>query len=253
MRPPAACAYRPSYDYCSRFRARAPTTAPQINTSPKIRTPNHVAATPHGPARRNVRCAACKHSWYQHPPVEEVGRDLVGASETPQTQTAPAPPPSWVAETPAPRRADEQPASVSEARIERRPRRNPARLWTAGAIAAGLLMLAASAVLMRDDIAATGLGRRLGLLRPPSSAASASPAAQALKLQITELPQARVLANGDIVQEVAGRIENPTDRSFPIPPLRAVMLGADNAVVYSWVIPPPARELPPVPPARASR
>lgn len=214
-----------------------------ILTCLNCRTRYLVADAAIGPAGRNVRCAACKHSWYQHPPVEEPGRDLVAASEASPGQAAPAPPPSWVTDASTSRRAEEPAPGISKARIERRPRRNPARLWTAGTIVAGLLMLAASAVLMRDDIAATDLGRMLDLPRPSSGAASASPAAQALRLQITELPQARVLANGDIVQEVAGRIENPTSRTFPIPPLRAVMLGADNAVVYSWVIPPPAREL----------
>src|SRR3546814_16253997 len=69
-----------------------------------------------GPAGRKVRCAACKHSWFQGPPEEVTGRDLVerGArkvvaafeSLAPNSDTSlaepppppPQPPPSWVAE-----------------------------------------------------------------------------------------------------------------------------------------------------------
>src|SRR3546814_20964727 len=68
-----------------------------------------------GPAGRKVRCAACKHSWFQGPREAVTGRDLVerGArkvvaafdSLAPNSDTSlaeppppqPPPPPSWVA------------------------------------------------------------------------------------------------------------------------------------------------------------
>src|SRR3546814_20401333 len=78
-----------------------------------------------GPAGRKGRCASCRHSWFESPPAEQAGRDLVerGARMIAAVATAaaaprpafapvggdepmpPPPPPSWVSET-APTRAE---------------------------------------------------------------------------------------------------------------------------------------------------
>lgn len=54
-----------------------------IIVCPSCRTKYLVADTAIGPAGRTVRCASCRHSWHQSPPVEQAHRDLVGAAAQP--------------------------------------------------------------------------------------------------------------------------------------------------------------------------
>jgi predicted Zn finger-like uncharacterized protein len=51
-----------------------------ILTCPSCRTRYLVSDTAIGPAGRTVRCAQCKHSWFQAPAEEEAARDIVATS-----------------------------------------------------------------------------------------------------------------------------------------------------------------------------
>lgn len=208
-----------------------------ILTCPNCATRYLVADTAIGPAGRTVRCSACQHSWHVAPP-ESAHRDLVARLEP--ADTPPPPIPDRPAEpmtgwTPA---ADWMPAEGTQTR--RRYRRNPARLYTAGAISAAVLLLGFNMLTWRDSL---GLGATRAAIGLGSSALAAH--ASPLTVEVATLPPARLLANGDIEQPLVARIANPTASRQPVPPVRALMLDADNALVYSWKIEPGVAELPP--------
>jgi len=205
-----------------------------------------------GPEGRTVRCANCRHSWFQEPVVLDlVARaDALKAEERAQAPAVPSAsaPDSHAggampaAPTAAAGRAhDEGDADPSAAmgedpaaRPDFRPRRNPARRWTIAAVAAGVVMLGASGALLA--IGADGIGERLGL-------AALSPATP---LTIEQFPiDRRSLANGSELFAVSGRIVNPTDTAQKVPDIRAELRDAQGRVVYSWIIAPQQRSLAP--------
>lgn len=220
-----------------------------------------------GPAGRTVRCAACKHSWFQHPAVSaEAAAAPVAAvaSETAERQTdfapRPRPAPVAVAEpvaeaAPEPRFTEpaEPEAPAEDWREERvgaseealaapepevatgyRPRRNPARRWTMAAAAAGVLMtLGAGAILYTG---APGLAAQLGL--PIGSAETP------LRFADRAIDR-RDLASGNELFAVSGKVVNPTGSAQRVPDIRADLRDSAGRLVYSWVITPERRSLGP--------
>ena len=53
------------------------------------------------------------------------------------------------------------------------------------------------------------------------------------------------LASGNELLTISGRVINPTSKAQAVPPIRAELKSSTGKLVYSWVIPPPARSLPP--------
>jgi hypothetical protein len=112
-----------------------------------------------------------------------------------------------------------------------RPRRNPARRWTVAAIAAGIAMLAAAALVFYADL--PGLAGQL--FRP----ATGTP------LKIVSKPVDQHTFNGNEIFAVSGIVLNPTDTRQPIPDIRADLRDAQKRIVFSWIIRPEATTLPP--------
>lgn len=205
-----------------------------------------------GTTGRTVRCANCRHSWYQEPqealPDEEeaeitfapaeAASDPVDAPE-PEAAAAPlppSPPPPIVA--PAAVEADPEPSAVSPGydafahRPPFRPARNTARIRTLASLAAGLLMLAAVAVILWTT--APGLAQQVGLAIGPAE----------LPLRIVDHPiERRKMANGSELFAVSGQITNPSPTRQRVPDIRADLRDAQGKIVFSWTITPQQRTL----------
>ena len=188
-----------------------------------------------GPEGRQVRCASCRHSWFQEPAIPDPDAPPASFAPPPTAHVAPDVPvrASGVGETvdirPAPAGYDSYAAAPPF-----RPRRNPMRTMTwLAATAAVLLLLAAGLVAWYGPrtIAAIGGG----------DAPSASP----LMLQVTHKPERRTLASGNELFAVSGRIVNPTATAQAVPDVRAELRDAEGHVVYGWTISAPVRTLAP--------
>lgn len=199
-----------------------------------------------GAEGRTVRCANCRHCWFQEPAV-------IGA---PLSERPPAPPVAVaVSPAPAPTAGPDPVASVEPPRPEPsypepvvapaeqfdafahqppfgRPRVNPGRRWTVAAVVAGLLMLAAVGLIAW--LGSPGLLSRLGL----------APAESPLRLKDNPIER-RELENGSELFAVSGQVTNPSASRQRVPDIRAELRDAQGRLVYSWTITPQQRTLAP--------
>jgi predicted Zn finger-like uncharacterized protein len=217
-----------------------------ILSCPACKTRYVVPDSAIGASGRQVRCASCRHSWHQRPP----------ASRAPEFEEAPRPAPLAARPSPpsSPPLREPEPAVPQAARPTAsilgppqpepedydafahrppfRPRRNRARLWTILAIAAAVLMLAATAAVSW-----------FGLPQIGSGIVIAGRGATPLKIEYQAANQR--LASGNSLLTITGRITNPTGSVQRVPPIRAELRDDQRRPVYSWSISPPVSELQP--------
>jgi predicted Zn finger-like uncharacterized protein len=226
-----------------------------ILSCPACKTRYVVPDSAVGPSGRQVRCAKCRHSWFQEPPPLDLSR-----AELAPTPPPPAPPVADRAQPPrpappAPQRevpsaaprpassilgpeppeeADEEPIDPFAHEPPFRPRRNRAKLWTIAAVVAALLMFAATAAVQLFGL--PSFGGRLDL----------ATRAQGTPLRIVDQMHSRTpLESGNELLTVTGRIHNPTDRPQRVPPIRAELRDGSGQRIYDWSIAPPVPELQP--------
>ncbi len=209
---------------------------------PECRTRYVVPDSAIGPDGRAVRCASCRHSWFQEGPLVQISEPIaVSAVEPDPSLASPsaAPPVPPVVE-----RFAEEPIATSDPDTGHdafaheppfRPRRNPAKRWTIAAAVAALLMLAAIAAL--SYFGSPSIAGKLGL--PGASSGTA------LLLEVPNKPERRTLASGNELFAVTGRIINATETAQRVPDIRAELRDAGGRVVYSWTITPSVRTLAP--------
>ena len=207
---------------------------------------------------RTVRCANCKHSWFQA--AAPVAEDTLDIPET--TPLAPAPPPlaplprtpiaqpverfvpfappapaTAAPTTPEPVIAPTYAAPTFPPVTEQppfRPRRNTTRRWTIVAVLAGLLMLIAAGAIVY--LGAPGVAAKLGL----GIGSDETP------LRLRDNPiERRELDNGSELFAVSGQVTNPSNQRQRVPDIRAELRDAQGRLVYSWTITPQQRTLAP--------
>jgi predicted Zn finger-like uncharacterized protein len=209
-----------------------------------------------GTEGRTVRCANCRHSWFQDPPPPEPepapppAPPVAEPAAAPAFESAPAAAvddetdrPAFLepAAIPSPR-ALAMPESVLPApdydafahRPPHRPRRNTSKRWTVIAVLAGLLMIVGVAAIV--FLGAPGLLAKIGL---PIGA-------QESPLRLKDNPiERRELDNGSELFAVSGQVSNPSSERQRVPDIRAELRDAQGRIVYSWTITPQQRTLNP--------
>jgi predicted Zn finger-like uncharacterized protein len=189
-----------------------------------------------GPSGRQVRCASCRHSWFQAPaagrpaaPAERPAAPAALAEAREVPPTAPRPPASDFIGPPPPAEPENYDAFAHEPPF--RARRNPARLWTILAIVAAVLMLGATAAISYFGLPRLAFG------------GSSRTGADALAIKGTG---ARTeMASGNELLTVTGTIANLTDQVQRVPQIRAELRDAQKRAVYSWSIAAPVTHLQP--------
>ena len=191
---------------------------------------------------RQVRCASCRHSWFQEPPSVEPTQAAETFTPPPAPPAVPvespygAPPTGMATPPPPDAFADiRQPPDTDPYASEPpfRPRRNPVRQMTVLAVLAGVLLLIGAGAVAWFGPAA--FARLFG----------ADQAQSPLMLQVTRKPDRRTLATGSELFAVSGRIVNPTEVPQSVPDIRAELRDAAGRPVYGWTINAPVRQLPP--------
>jgi predicted Zn finger-like uncharacterized protein len=180
-----------------------------------------------GAAGRTVRCASCKHSWFQ-PPTAIPAAEPVAAPEPPPI-ARPEPPEPAVAPPTTPAAGYDSFAHQPPFR----PRRNPAKTWTVIASVAALLMLAAIGAILYF-----GTPGVIGRFAP--AAATATP----LRIQMKPIDR-RELASGSELFAVSGQVVNPTDQRQRVPNIQVELRDDHQRIVYGWTITPAQRWLAP--------
>lgn len=217
---------------------------------------------------RKVRCAACKHKWFEEgevavtagaeaggEPKDAAARDdgestVVSDSERPPEPPAAPPPPDerrWEAVEPVAGLAPLPPQSIAEPEpdgqasadeefepfYDHEPIEQPMRRWP---WLLAVVLLVALAAIAFSLVAPAELRQRLGL---------ASADGSELEIVLTTRNR-QALASGNDLFTVSGRIINSTDDKQTVPPLYAELLDASRQkVVYRWTISPPAASLAP--------
>jgi len=217
---------------------------------------------------RTVRCAKCRHSWFQEgalpggegsppeapqpepdaaapastaPTDEEVPATHANRDEPADPAPPPPPPPAEYDEPavePPPPLAGESDDDYSPFAAEPpfRPRRNPLRIWTGAA--------AVFAVLALGTIAAVsywGLPDWVPVSRPTFAVEQPD-----LVLEFpADQQDRRTLPNGTEFFGASGTITNVGRETRAVPSILIVMRDARDRIVYSWEVAPPKAQLAP--------
>lgn len=241
-------------------RTGSQKTATMILECTQCRTRYLVPDDSVGPEGRTVRCANCKHSWFQppqvmalaakpapaevekvEPPKPAAVKSAAGAAAAAPAKPAEPASPKPAAKPDAPRVYRFVDGGVDKPRYDAaarqslgKARRNPARRWTMAALVAGVSMLLGTGAILYTG--APGIASQLGL----PMAGGDTP------LRFTDRSiERRYLSSGNELFVVSGKVSNPSGDNQPVPDIRAELRDPQGRIVYSWTITPEMRELGP--------
>jgi predicted Zn finger-like uncharacterized protein len=238
-----------------------------IITCPACATRYVVPDSAVGAEGRTVRCAKCRHSWFQEGP-ELAGAPPPPAAEEPEAhpaepQSAPPPPPPEprqqpepeadvpgptgggdlppLEETPPPPVAP--PAYIEDgdtSHFDHQPpfrrRRNTLKLWTYAGIVFALVVGA-----LIVAVSYWGLPEWVPVSRPTFAAAQ-----EDLQLDFPpDQQERRQLPDGTEYFGASGSITNTGSMARDVPPILIVLRDERDRIVYSWEVYPPQRSLAP--------
>jgi hypothetical protein len=155
----------------------------------------------------------------------------VAARPAPATRTAPPSP--RVYEDPVAETVPEYDPFAPQPRFK--PRRNPAKRWTAAAVIAGFSMLLGTGAILYSG--APGIAAQLGL--------GIGSEVETPLLFTDKSVELRPMPNGSEAFVVSGKVNNPTGVGQRIPDIRVELLDGADDIVYSWRITPENRTLGP--------
>jgi predicted Zn finger-like uncharacterized protein len=207
---------------------------------------------------RTVRCAKCRHSWFQDSAPLDLAEMPAAAPEEPKAESPASEPrvpqdnatspfgetervgldrtPSEPDERDAEIPADEDTPSHFDHEPPFRRRRNTLRLLTY----AGVVFAAIAAALI-VAVSHFGLPDWVPVNRPTFGAAQAD-----LQLDFPpERQERRQLPNGSEFFGASGTITNTGSTARDVPPILIVLRDARDRIVYSWEVYPPKRTLAP--------
>jgi predicted Zn finger-like uncharacterized protein len=201
---------------------------------------------------RTVRCAKCRHSWFQHGPELPQRPEATPAPAEPAA--APPPPaaaPASAAEAPppipdeprAPRVYSDETATEDYADYSSfaheppfRPRRNRLKLYTMAAAVFAVVAFGAIGA-----VAWYGLPDWAPLSRQTFGAGQPD-----LVLEFPPNRQdRRTLPNGAEFFGASGKVTNVGKERRAVPPILIVLRDSRDRIVYSWEVTPPKRQLAP--------
>lgn len=210
---------------------------------------------------RTVRCAKCRHSWFQeganaaprfvpvtaapepsaremvyaeggaaNPDVAVMERDPFAADTMPPPPSPPPPPPVGQA------KVRQRPGSQFDAAPPFRRRANPLKMWS---WAAGIFAVVAAGLILA--VSFFGLPDWVPVARPTFGAAQPS-----LQLDFpAELQERRQLPDGSEFFGASGTITNIGTQPMPLPTILIVLRDARDRIVFTSEVPPPQRTLAP--------
>lgn len=202
-----------------------------------------VPETAIGVEGRTVRCAKCRHSWFQEPGELPLRPAMVLTPDNAETEDAGLEPdPVFAPESPPP------PLPVGEARYAKaqvshfdaappfRRRANPLKIWS---WAAGIFAVVAAGLILA--VSFFGLPDWVPVSRPTFAAAQPD-----LQLDFPpERQERRQLPNGKEFFAASGSITNIGTTAQRLPTILIVLRDARDRIVFSWEVPPPQRSIAP--------